>query len=71
MATAPTPIESALTDLQAARQELYEASAERRRLSLAPMRKPPLIDAANLRVAQARAALGEARTAARVLLYGV
>jgi hypothetical protein len=67
----PTPIETALTDLQTARLELYEASAERRRLSLAPMRKPPLIAEANLRIAAARSELGAKRAIARLLLYGV
>jgi hypothetical protein len=66
----PTPIETALNELQAARLELYEASAERRRLSLAPMRKPPLIDAANTRVEEAREAVGEKRVAARILIFG-
>jgi hypothetical protein len=67
----PTPIETALIELQDARLVLYEASVERRRLSLAPMRKPPLIAEANLRIIEARNALGAKRAAARLLIYGV
>lgn len=65
-----TTVPEALADVQAARLELYEASAERRRLSLAPMRKPELIDAANARIAAAREALAETRAAAQLLMFG-
>lgn len=65
-----TTVPEALAEVQAARIELYEASAERRRLSLAPMRKPELIDAANARIAAAREALAETRAAAQLLMFG-